>query len=113
MPDPVAFAAPQELQASLVTRPVGSPPLKILAGLTCPNPAPCANRPASRPSTGTAALDPADAGDAAGAGPAGGVAGAEAGPVAAAADVAALLGAVLPASLTGMAVAVGAGANLG
>src|ERR1022692_1972498 len=38
-----------------VSRPVGSPPLKILAGLTCPKPAPCAKTPTGRPSTGAAA----------------------------------------------------------
>src|SRR6516162_3735665 len=38
-----------------VTSPVGSPPLKILAGRTSPNPVPCANTPAGRPRVGTAA----------------------------------------------------------
>ena len=40
-----------------VTSPVGSPPLKILAGLTCPNPWPCAKSPVSWPSVGTAGGD--------------------------------------------------------
>jgi hypothetical protein len=38
-----------------VTSPVGSPPLKILAGLTWPNPWPWAKSPVSWPSVGTAA----------------------------------------------------------
>src|SRR5215471_1494842 len=39
-----------------VTRPVGSPPLKISAGLTFPQPVPCTNSPAGRPRTATAEL---------------------------------------------------------
>jgi len=41
---------------------VGSPPLKIFEGLTCPNPWPSAKTPAGWPSVGTAAGGPADAG---------------------------------------------------
>src|SRR5580704_15655249 len=51
-----------------VSRPVGLPPLKILAGLTSPKPAPCAKSPAGRPRTGTAAGDVLATGDVAAAG---------------------------------------------
>src|ERR1051326_5355428 len=54
---PVACARgpPQDDQVTCVTSPVGSPPLKILAGLTWPNPWPWAKSPVSWPSVGTAA----------------------------------------------------------
>src|SRR5215475_6151971 len=55
VPVPSARAPPQDVQVICETRPVGSPPLKILGGLTWPKPAPWANRPAGRPSVGTAA----------------------------------------------------------
>src|ERR1700728_615963 len=55
VPVAVAWAPPHDDHTTLVTRPVGSPPLKILPGLTCPNPCPCAKSPASWPSAGTAA----------------------------------------------------------
>src|SRR5579863_1128189 len=90
MPEPTAWAPPHELQVTSVTRPVGSPPLKILVGLTCPKPCPCANTPASRPSTGTAVLGVAGACDATGVAGAAGVAvaAADAATVAVAAGVA-------------------------
>src|SRR6185437_6285132 len=55
MPVPDARAPPQDVQVICETRPVGSPPLKTLDGLIWPKPAPWANRPAGRPSVGTAA----------------------------------------------------------
>src|SRR5207247_2046532 len=53
MPVPDARAPPQDVQVMCETRPVGSPPLKILAGRTCPKPSPWAKMPAGRPSVGT------------------------------------------------------------
>src|SRR5215831_10042707 len=55
MPVATAWAPPHDVQTTCVTRPVGSPPLKISAGLICPNPWPCAKTPAGWPSGGTAA----------------------------------------------------------
>src|SRR6202167_5820654 len=56
---PVAFACapPHDDQTTWVTRPVGSPPLKILDGLTSPKPVPLANTPAGWPSVGTWAAE--------------------------------------------------------
>src|SRR5215472_7410075 len=62
MPVATAWAPPHDLQTTCVTRPVGSPPLKISEGLTCPNPWPCAKTPAGWPSVGTAADGPPEAG---------------------------------------------------
>src|ERR1700733_4552033 len=50
-----AWAPPHDDHTTCVTRPVGSPPLKILAGLTWPNPCPWAQSAASWPSVGTPA----------------------------------------------------------
>src|ERR1700733_10421395 len=55
VPVAVALAPPHDDHTTCVTRPVGSPPLKILAGFTCPNPCPWAKSPASWPSVGTPA----------------------------------------------------------
>src|ERR1700683_261359 len=55
VPVAVAWVPPHDDHTTFVTRPVGSPPLKILAGLTCPNPCPWAKSPASWPSVGTPA----------------------------------------------------------
>src|ERR1700689_4799299 len=55
VPVAVAWAPPHDDHTTLVTRPLGSPPLKILPGLTCPNPCPWAKSPASWPSVGTPA----------------------------------------------------------
>src|SRR5580692_3438442 len=55
VPVAVAWVPPHDDHATCVTRPVGSPPLKILAGFTCPNPCPWAKSPASWPSVGTPA----------------------------------------------------------
>src|ERR1700728_123416 len=52
VPVAVAWVPPHDDPTTCVTRPVGSPPLKILAGLTCPNPCPWAKSPASWPSVG-------------------------------------------------------------
>src|ERR1700689_200641 len=68
VPVAVAWASPHDNHTTCVTRPVGSPPLKILAGLTCPNPCPWAKSPASWPSVGTPAGLAGGDGDA-GAGP--------------------------------------------
>src|ERR1700684_1362381 len=54
MPVPTAREPPHDCHAMRVTRPVGSPPLKILDGFTCPKPVPCANIPARRPRVGIA-----------------------------------------------------------
>src|SRR5215475_7518231 len=54
MPVPYALAPPQNFQVICETRPVGSPPLKILDGRTWPKPSPWAKTPAGRPSVGTA-----------------------------------------------------------
>src|SRR5262249_56484632 len=50
-----AGAPPQAVGVIGKPRRVGPPPLKILDGLTWPKPSPWANRPAGRPSVGTAA----------------------------------------------------------
>src|SRR5580698_2098848 len=55
VPVAVAWVPPHDDHTTCVTRPVGSPPLKILAGLTWPNPCPWAKSPASWPSVGTPA----------------------------------------------------------
>src|SRR5258708_22231736 len=62
MPAATVGAPPHDLQGRCATSPVGSPPLKILGGLTCPNPWPCAKTPAGRPSVGTGPAGLADAG---------------------------------------------------
>src|SRR5258708_19161772 len=54
IPVATAWAPPHDFHTTCVTRPVGSPPLKILDGLTCPNPLPRAKTPVCRPSGGTA-----------------------------------------------------------
>src|SRR5581483_3946615 len=56
----MSWAPPHDCQLTLVTRPVGSPPLKILRGLARPKPVPWANTPASLPSTGTGLAGPID-----------------------------------------------------
>src|SRR5260370_23664652 len=55
IPVATAWAPPHDFHTTCVTRPVGAPPLKILDGLTCPNPWPRAKTPVGRPSGGTAA----------------------------------------------------------
>src|ERR1700683_395796 len=55
VPVAVAWASPHDNHTTVGTRPVGSPPLKILAGFTCPNPCPWAKSPTSWPSVGTPA----------------------------------------------------------
>src|SRR5258708_22548457 len=55
IPVATAWAPPHDFHTTCVTRPVGSPPLKILDGLTCPNPWPRAKTPVGCPSGGTAA----------------------------------------------------------
>jgi hypothetical protein len=54
IPVPVARGPPQPDQWILLTRPVGSPPLKILGGSALPKPVPWEKSPARRPSTGRA-----------------------------------------------------------
>src|SRR5260221_415657 len=55
IPVATAWAPPHDFPTTCVTRPVGSPPVKILDGLTCPNPRPRPKTPVGRPSGGTPA----------------------------------------------------------
>jgi hypothetical protein len=52
---PVAVVPPHDRQVILDTRPVGSPPLYTVGGLTWPNPVPWTKSPAGWPSEGGAA----------------------------------------------------------